>query len=313
MTNDIFLHDSMQIVTDNGIKNISKLIRSDKIIGVDIKGYIASISPSIIHRNNYGAMYEIKTSQFDLKVGANKSFFYDGDVINTVTAYDISETLVGCDIKIPAYTYEHKVIGNKTSIADIKLYALTKMKRSTVIGDILRVPASSKYNIDVIEDVLSEANVEYAWKESKVGRTYYIKYRVETKKIPSAFCETMNLLQAQAFIEMLILFDTAKLHSYNDGRLILCEEYNAYAIIMILLKAGYRCSIGNNYKYRDGIDSISISKHKFWDTNIISAHLRQNDRQDRVICLPDDYCGFYVISYGRIFLISNEYINKRHL
>lgn len=305
---NIFLHRTTHVLTDRGIKKISQLKRNDRMLVVDELGYVSFVRPSIDYTDNFGVYYHLESDLYKLKIGINKTMYISDSFRYKVTAEEFATTLMRTKVKVPANAYEHKRIGINFSDDSIRLYALSKLKKSMFIDGHIRIAASTEKKEQFLDELIQRANFTYYNKYIGSKKIYYIKYFADEDKFMSVdVVEKMNAHQANVFIDVVMLFDRSSKGAYKvDGITCLCERFNAMQLITLFVKAGYRCHTGNNFRYEYGIDSITVKKAICWELNVFSMKLSQSVLEDINIRFPVDYKGFFVIENGYVFIIPNQ-------
>ncbi len=309
MKSDLFLHGSMQVVTSDKIKKVRDITDRDDIVAIDRLGYVTYVKPSIIRGKRYGVYHKITTDFMDINLSTNKSLYLLDKGIHRVKALDITNSLIGSKVKIPVSSHEHKRMGLKYSMNEIMLYSLSKLKRTNYVDGKMRIATRSKTNVEFLDELFVAMGIEYT-KTVMSRTTIFLADHVPKggKHISKYFAETLNSEQAKRVMDVSIKFDSNyfKLYKKGYGRMVLCESFNATKLIMIAMKAEYRCYVEERYKYDSGIDSLIISKAKSWDVTINSSKLAQNTTIDKMMYLTSEYDGFLCVCNGCVFIMPNE-------
>lgn len=308
MGQDMFLHGSMNVVTDSGIKKVSKLKRTDYVVALDRLGYVTYVKPTIIESMNQGLYQTIKTDLLDMKIGVNKFVYAVDGHLKRIRASDIANTLVGCTLELPVNAHEHKRMGIKMTDNELSLYWLSKLKRVHHVDGRMRVPVVLESQKKFIDELIYENEFEY--ETLTLGKTtvYYINYKVKDKRVSKDFTELLNMKQATLLMDISIMFDRVEGRRRGEnGYTVLSESYNADKLIVVAMKAGYRTFIGNTFNMDEGMDSVCVSKKSTWTVKVEKATMSQNETYDRTIMMPREYKGYLVVCDGCVFIMPNEY------
>lgn len=309
MKNDLFLHGSMQVVTSDKIKKVKDITEMDDIVAIDRLGYVTYVKPSIMKSKRHGVYYTIETDLMDIKLSTKKSLYLLDKEFYKVNAFDITNSLIGSKVSLPVSSHEHKRIGLKYSMNEIMLYSLSKLKRTNYVDGKMRIATRKNDNVEFLDKLFVAMNIEYTKKVLSKTTVFLADYIPKGGKyISKYFAETLNAEQAARVMEVSMKFDTthSALYKKGYGQMVLCELFNATKLIMIAMKAGYRCYLEDRFKYDSGIDSITISKAKSWDVTIKSSKLAQNTTVDKMMYLTREYNGFLCIYNGCVFIMPNE-------
>jgi len=316
MYENLFLPQETSLVTLRGIKRISEMNSKDIIIAIDRFGLISFVNPIIEKPESFGILCNFKTSYFDFSVGLDKKIFVNNDFDMTLSTGDICDTLTGYNISMTSgCCYSDS---NNLRYADwaIVLYALAMLKRTKYVDDDIRIISRGGSKSSFIESYLSRSGVKFRkepfGKRNRVA--FYIGYKGKIKRrISKDFVMMCNSRQAKLFVETCMLFDSVPNRDRCErGHIFLCQPQNISLMIALCMKAGYRVHAGNvygisQYKY----DSIIVSNHSGWDTNIISHTISQNTSNDVHVIISDEYVGFLAVYDSCIVVLPNDmYLNK---
>ena len=302
----IFLHKSLQLITDKGFYSSENLPHNADVLCLDPLGYARFIRPSIIYGEESGLYYKIRTETFDFSLSANSDMYIGIRPYKKELVHSVCNTLIGTKIRVPAVPQHKQLDGYPISDINLVLYALTTLKRARIIDHGISVSTHVKKYQERIESLLDNAGVYYEKDDTLSSRRYNIYFQyVREKKISSEFVSRMNAEQAKRFIGVCIMFDTVGSYRKQAGYNVLCKPEHAALLTAVALKAGFRTHVGNHFGYERGIDSISIKKQEDWYLTILDCKMSENDTTDKIITFPERHKGVFAVADGHVFIIPN--------
>lgn len=300
----------MTLITDRGFYDPERLPNNANVLSVDALGYAAFAKPTIIQKEEYGIYYTIRTDMMKMSLSANSDMFISNSPYKKELVCSVCDTLIGTKIKIPARAYNNAYTGYPLSENQIMLYALTKLKRTKIIGGGISIKSHIPEYRKILEELLHAEGISYEVDDSRVSHKYTIFcQRDDGKKISSDIVAGLNASQARAFMSISFMFDNLCVYKSHKGYNILCEQVNSPMLCVVAIKAGFRVYVGNEFGYSNGVDSINIKNSNEWAVKILDCKMSQNEKPDKIITLPDRYKGIFVVADGYIMILPNLKIN----
>lgn len=303
-----FIHDSTMLVTQNGLKSISKLKEDDMIVCINKYGCMEYYSPVVEVSDEMGMYYNIKTDMGDLNLSANSNIYYNANYKDKLLVHDVASTLIGSKIKITSVPFRANYWGTGKPINDTMLYVVKNLKCSKPIyGDYVKVYVKNKVSMEIMDELLEyhrlNNNLDWSFKMSNKNKTkiyYFYAGKDFRKGISYKLPAYSGVAETKKILDLFMFFDNYG-HT-GKKRKVLVDECNAHILLTLALKAGYTCYIGKDYIKRELVDYVHITRKKAHEVRILDSRLMQNESYNHIIRLPEKYFGIACVSDGILYI-----------
>jgi hypothetical protein len=310
---DDFFHHSTPLVTNKGIKPLSKITKNDTLAAIDISNGISFVKPAIQETLHRGMYYDIETSIGNIKLGLNAELYYlhrKKEV--AIKSHEIADTLIGSTIEIPS---PPKSIAANLYPKDsrfIVFMALLSLPNSRVYDDYVKIKYHSRADISTAINVLQQLKIRYSNIPNSKDHSiyaYFDDFDISDCYIDAENVNLLGSIQSQLFRDVyhsLGYIPYNSKHKATMDNYIECHPDLTHLISVILIKAGYSCKHSileiKNRMYNVIKHTISSD----FDCEIKGAYLSQHEKMDRHIWLPDIYKGVIGVVNGRYILLPTQ-------